>query len=126
MAQQTILIIEDDDRNLKLARDVLEHKGYRVDAARSAEEGLKRAEDCTPSLVLMDIRLPGMGGLEAIAHLRRLPGMAAVPVVAFSASVMPEDLQKVNTAGFDAQLQKPIELQVFLATISRLLAAPEA
>ncbi|MGD9602874.1 MAG: response regulator [Gammaproteobacteria bacterium] len=117
----TILVVEDNPMNLKLARDVLEAKGYQVLAAENGEDGVTLARTAHPDLVLMDIQLPGIDGVEALARLRADPATAAVPVVAFTASVMAGDRSRVTAAGFDAFVAKPIELKSFLATLAKLL-----
>ena len=121
-----ILIIEDDDKNRKLAKDILEHQSYDVVAVASAEEGLAIVLNRSPDLILLDIQLPGMSGLEAIRQLRSIPAVGDVAVIAFTASVMPADQQRVLDAGFDALLPKPIALKAFLATVQRLILRREA
>jgi two-component system cell cycle response regulator DivK len=117
----TILIIEDNEKNLKLVRDVLQVKGYATLEARSAEEGIAIARDRVPALVLMDIQLPGISGIEAIAQLRNAPETAHIPVVAVTASVMQHDLKQITDAGFDGYVAKPINLKSFLETVRSVL-----
>ena len=116
-----ILIIEDNDKNLKLVRDVLQVKGYATVEAGNAEDGIILARERKPDLVLMDIQLPGMSGIEAIGLLRADPATAAIPVVAVTASVMPQDRNKITEAGFDAYVGKPINLKEFLDTVRNML-----
>ncbi len=116
-----ILIIEDNDKNLKLVRDVLQVKGYATIEAGNAEDGLVLARERKPDLILMDIQLPGMNGIEALGVLRADPGTAAIPVVAVTASVMAQDRSKITEAGFDAYVGKPINLKEFLDTVRRML-----
>ena len=116
-----ILIIEDNDKNLKLVRDVLQVKGYATIEAMNAEDGLVLARERKPDLILMDIQLPGMNGIEALGVLRADPGTAAIPVVAVTASVMAHDRNKITEAGFDAYVGKPINLKEFLDTVRRVL-----
>jgi two-component system, cell cycle response regulator DivK len=116
-----ILIVEDNDKNLKLVRDVLQVKGYATIEAVNAEDGLVLARERKPDLVLMDIQLPGMNGIEALGVLRADPGTAAIPVVAVTASVMAQDRNKITEAGFDAYVGKPINLKEFLDTVRRVL-----
>jgi two-component system cell cycle response regulator DivK len=116
-----ILIVEDNDKNLKLVRDVLQVKGYSTIEAVNAEDGLVLARERKPDLILMDIQLPGMNGIEAIGVLRADPGTAAIPVVAVTASVMAQDRNKITEAGFDAYVGKPINLKEFLDTVRRML-----
>lgn len=121
MANELILVVEDNEKNRKLVRDVLQVKGYRVIEADSAETALTLAAEQTPDLVLMDIHLPGMSGIQALAHLREAPATRAVPVLAFTASVMPQDRREIMSAGFDGFLSKPINLKEFLATVAATL-----
>ena len=119
-----ILIIEDNDKNLKLVRDVLQVKGYATIEAGNAEDGIVLARERKPDLVLMDIQLPGMSGIDAIGVLRADPATAAIPVVAVTASVMPQDRNKITEAGFDAYIGKPINLKEFLDTVRTMLERP--
>ncbi len=116
-----ILIIEDNDKNLKLVRDVLQVKGYTTIESGNAEDGLVLARERKPDLVLMDIQLPGMNGIEALGVLRADPTTAAIPVVAVTASVMAQDRSKITEAGFNAYVGKPINLKEFLDTVQRML-----
>ena len=117
----TVLIVEDNDKNMKLARDVLRHKGYQTLEAVTGEEGVKLAKDETPDLVLMDIQLPGINGIEAFKQLRADAKTAGIPVVALTASVTPTDRSQITAAGFDAFIGKPINLKEFLETVKRLV-----
>jgi two-component system, cell cycle response regulator DivK len=119
-----ILIVEDNDKNLKLVRDVLQVKGYATVEAGNAEDGIVLARERGPDLILMDIQLPGMSGIEAIGVLRAEPATAAIPVVAVTASVMPQDRNKITEAGFDAYIGKPINLKEFLDTVRTMLEKP--
>ena len=116
-----ILIVEDNDKNLKLVRDVLQVKGYATIEAGTAEDGIVLARERKPDLILMDIQLPGMNGIEAIGVLRADPATAAIPVVAVTASVMPQDRNKITEAGFNAYVGKPINLKEFLDTVRNML-----
>jgi two-component system cell cycle response regulator DivK len=122
MANELILIVEDNPQNQKLARDVLQVKGYRVLVAETAEAGIPMAIKEKPDLVLMDIHLPGMNGIEALAKLRGDAGTKAIPVFAFTASVMPQDRREITSAGFDGFVSKPINLKEFLDTIAATMA----
>ena len=117
----TVLIVEDNDKNMKLARDVLQAKGYQTLEAVTGEEGVKLAREKKPDLVLMDIQLPGINGIEAFKQLRADPKTARIPVVALTASVTPTDRSAITAAGFDAFLGKPIDLKEFLDTVKRLV-----
>ena len=120
---RTILIIEDNDKNMKLARDVLKAKGYATLEAVTGEEGVKLSKERVPDLVLMDIQLPGINGIEAFRQIRADAKTARIPVVALTASVTPTDRSEINAAGFDAFIGKPISLKEFLETLKRLLEA---
>ena len=121
-----ILIVEDNEKNLKLVRDVLQVKGYETLEAGTAEEGLKIARERKPALILMDIQLPGMSGIEALKALRAAPATAAIPVVAITASVMQQDRQQIISAGFNGFIEKPINLRVFLDTVQKTMKAGTA
>ena len=114
---KVVLIVEDNDKNMKLARDILQAKGYATLEAITGEDGVLVAKDKLPDLVLMDIQLPGINGIEAFRQLRADPRTARIPIAAFTASVTPSDRSKVIEAGFDAFLSKPIDLKQFVATI---------
>lgn len=111
MAGELILIVEDNERNLKLLRDLLGAYGYRSLEARSAEEALVLARAERPQLVLMDIQLPGMDGLAALRELRAEPETTSTPVIAVTAYAMNEDRDRLLSAGFDGYLEKPINVR---------------
>ena len=117
----TILIVEDNEKNMKLARDILNAKGYRTIEAITGEEGVKLAKEKLPDLVLMDIQLPGMNGIEAFRQIRADAKTARIPVVALTASVTPTDRSEITAAGFDAFIGKPINLKEFLETVKRVI-----
>lgn len=117
-----ILIIEDNERNLKLVRDVLQVKGFQTIEAGTAEEGIELAAIRKPDLILMDIQLPGMNGIEALKVLRGKPDTAAIPIVAVTASVMQQDRTLITEAGFDGYISKPINIKEFLDSVGRALA----
>jgi two-component system cell cycle response regulator DivK len=121
MAGELILIIEDNDKNRKLVRDVLTFKGYAVIETETGEEGIRLAQERRPSLVLMDIRLPGIDGIETLRRLRAEPTTRGMPIMAMTASVMSEDRQKIMGAGFDAYQGKPIKVHDFVAAVAQLL-----
>ena len=116
-----ILIVEDNEKNMKLVRDVLHVKGYATLEAATAEDGIRLANERKPDLVLMDIQLPGMNGIEALGVLRADPATAKIPVIAVTASVMQHDRKLITEAGFDAYIGKPINLKEFLATVRKWL-----
>ena len=121
-----ILIVEDNEKNLKLVRDVLQVKGYSTLEAGTAEDGLKLARERKPALILMDIQLPGMSGIEALKALRAAPATAAIPVVAITASVMQQDRQQIMGAGFDGFIEKPVNLRNLLDTVQQALRTEKA
>ena len=116
-----VLIVEDNDKNMKLARDILNAKGYKTLEAVTGEEGVKLAKEKLPDLVLMDIQLPGINGIEAFRQIRADAKAARIPVVALTASVTPTDRSEINAAGFDAFIGKPISLKEFVETVKRLI-----
>ncbi len=117
----TILIVEDNEKNMKLVRDILQQKGHVTLEARTGEEGVQLAIDQRPELILMDVQLPGIDGIEALRRIREQSTLHAVPVIAVSASVMPADQRHIVSSGFDAFLMKPISLKPFLAMVERFL-----
>ena len=121
-----VLIVEDNAKNMKLVRDILQAKGYGTMEAGTAEEGIKLALERVPDLVLMDIQLPGMNGMEALKALRANSATAHIPVVAITASVMQQDRQQIMDTGFDGFFEKPIDLRAFLATVQAALNRGEA
>ncbi|HEX4235820.1 MAG TPA: response regulator [Caldimonas sp.] len=123
---KTILIVEDNEKNMKLVRDILRHNGHQTIEAASGLDGVRLAHDRRPDLILMDIQLPDIDGIEALSRIRGERALDAVPVIAVSASVMPDDQQKIVTSGFDAFVTKPINLKHFLATVQRFLAEGRA
>jgi two-component system, cell cycle response regulator DivK len=116
-----ILIVEDNEKNMKLVRDVLQVKGYATVEAGTAEDGIRLAAERKPDLVLMDIQLPGMNGIDALGVLRGDPATAHIPVVAVTASVMQQDRKLITEAGFDGYIGKPINLKEFLETVRSML-----
>jgi CheY-like chemotaxis protein len=123
MANELILIIEDNEKNRKLVRDVLQVKGYRTIESETAEDGLKLALDKSPALVLMDIQLPGMDGITALKQLRANPQTKSVPVIAITASAMTNNRQAMLAEGFDGYQSKPISVKDFLGELERVLAS---
>ena len=122
----TILIVEDNEKNMKLVRDILRHHGHATVEAVTGLEGVRQALEAPPDLILMDIQLPDIDGIEALRRIREVPTLDAVPVIAVSASVMPDDHQKILRSGFDAFVTKPINLKSFLDTVQRFLAQGRA
>jgi two-component system, cell cycle response regulator DivK len=121
-----ILIVEDNDKNLKLVRDVLQVKGYHTIEAGNAEDGIVLAGERKPDLILMDIQLPGMNGIEALKVLRADTSTAPIPVIAVTASVMQQDRNLITEAGFDGYIGKPINLKEFLDSVRAMLERRQA
>ena len=119
-----VLIVEDNPANMTLAVFLLQSAGHSVLTASDAEAGLTMARDQQPHLILMDIQLPGMDGLEAIAQLKRDPATRAIPVIALTALVMKGDEERIRAAGCEGYIAKPLAYRDFLATISAQLATP--
>ena len=122
MANELILIVEDNEKNRKLVRDILTFKGYQLLESETAEEGIRLARENKPALILMDFHLPGMNGIEAFKVLRADPQTSAIPIIAVTASAMTEDRKKIIDAGFDGLETKPINVKDFLSTVAATLA----
>ena len=121
MNGERILVVEDNPLNLKLVRDVLGSAGYDVVAATSGEEGVREATERPPDLVLMDLQLPGIDGVETMRRLRDGPLDDGVPVVAVTAFAMAEDQAKATRAGFDGYLEKPISVRALVGEVAGFL-----
>lgn len=121
MAESLILIVEDNERNAKLLRDVLQATGYRTVETVTAEEGLEVAHRDQPDLIVMDIQLPGMDGKAALRELRKHPATQGIPVIAVTASVMPLERAEVLASGFDGFQGKPISVRAFLEEVREVL-----
>src|SRR5215831_9846199 len=121
MANELILIIEDNEKNRKLARDVLQVKGYKTIESETAEEGLKLAVEKSPSLILMDIQLPGIDGITALKHLKTDPRTKSIPAIAITASAMTYTRVTMLAEGFDGFQSKPISVKNFLEEIRGVL-----
>ena len=124
MAGELVLIIEDNEKNRKLVRDVLQVKGYETVETETAEEGLELAMEKLPALVLMDIQLPGIDGITALKQIRAEPKTKNIKVIAITASAMTHNRQTMLAEGFDGYQTKPISLKDFLAEVKRVLGAP--
>ena len=124
MAGELILIVEDNEKNRKLERDILQFHGYRTAEADNAEDGLRLAQTTPPALILMDIQLPRMNGIEALRLLRADSRTSAIPVIAVTASAMSQDRQKIMAAGFDGYQAKPIDVIQFVAAVREMLDRP--
>jgi two-component system cell cycle response regulator DivK len=118
-----ILIIEDNSANMKLAVFLLETAGHAVICATDAEVGLMLARDEQPALILMDIQLPGMDGLEAVAQLKREEVTRSIPVIALTALAMKGDEERIRAAGCEGYIAKPIRYRDFLDAVTAQLGA---
>jgi two-component system, cell cycle response regulator DivK len=121
MAGTLILIVEDNEKNRKLIRDVLQIKGYQTLETETAEEGHNLAVEHHPALILMDIQLPGIDGITALKQLRADPITKTVPVIAITASAMSYNRQAMLAEGFDGYQSKPISVKDFLGEVRRVL-----
>jgi two-component system, cell cycle response regulator DivK len=123
MAGELILIIEDNEKNRKLVRDVLQVKGHKTIESETAEEGLKLALERSPAVVLMDIQLPGMDGITALKQLRANPQTKSIAVIAITASAMTYNRRTMLAEGFNGYQSKPISVKDFLGELERVLAS---
>lgn len=123
MAGELILIVEDNEKNMKLVRDVLQFNGYQTVEATTAEEGLTLAMAKPPDLILMDIHLPGMDGMTALSHLKQDSVTQRIPVIALTASAMPTERQQIMDAGFDGYQAKPIMIKELIELVRKTLEA---
>ena len=121
MANELILIVEDNEKNLKLVRDVLRHTGYQTIEAGTGEDGIRLAKERGPALILMDIQLPGIVGITALGQLRADAATRAIPVIAVTASAMTQDRKKILAAGFDGYQTKPIRVREFMDAVRQTL-----
>jgi two-component system, cell cycle response regulator DivK len=121
-----VLIIEDNERNRKLARDILNHAGFETLEAGTAEDGLALAAERSPGIVLMDVQLPGIDGVQALQRLRSHPATAGIPVIAVTAFAMKADRERFLAAGFDHYVAKPLDIREFPRQVADTLtrAAP--
>lgn len=126
MKQTTVLIVEDNALNAELLRDLLRYKGYRTLESATAADGLRLVRETFPDLVLMDVRLPDMSGIEAVGRLRADPAVDHIPVVAVTASAMKGDVEAIMAAGFDAFVAKPFSLKPFLEKVAAILEGAES
>ncbi len=117
MTGEQILVVEDNEKNMKLFRDLLQATGYRILEASTAGRALALAAECSPALVLMDIRLPDMDGLEVLSRLRTDARTASIPVLAVTAQAMRGDRERFMQAGFDGYLSKPVDVDELLRAV---------
>ena len=122
MTAELILIVEDNEKNRKLIRDLLQVKGYQTIESETAEDGLRLAEEKSPALILMDIQLTGMDGIKAMKQLKAAPTTKAIPIIAITASAMTYNREVMLAEGFDGYQTKPLNLNEFLSNIARLIA----
>jgi two-component system cell cycle response regulator DivK len=117
VAGELILVVEDNEKNMKLFRDILEVRGFRTLEATTGEDAIELARTGSPALVLMDVQLPGIGGVEALERLRRDERTAGIPVVALTAQAMHGDRERFMAAGFDGYISKPVDIVDFIRTV---------
>jgi two-component system cell cycle response regulator DivK len=108
-----VLIVEDNDKNMKLARDILKYHGFTTLEATTGEDGVALAHDRKPAVILMDIQLPGIDGVTALERIRQDAATSRIPIIAMTASVMKEDRERFDKAGFDGFITKPIDVKKF-------------
>ena len=116
MAGERILVVEDNEKNMKLFRDVLLATGYSTLEATTGEDAVALAVSRTPALVLMDVQLPGIDGVEALVRLRREARTESIPVLALTAQAMHGDRERFLAAGFDGYLSKPMDIAELIRT----------
>jgi len=119
---QTVLVVEDNELNMKLFHDLLEAHGYGILQTRDGMEALKMARDNHPDLILMDIQLPEVSGLEVTKWIKEDDKLKDIPVVAVTAFAMKGDEEKIREGGCEAYIAKPISVANFLETVQRFLA----
>jgi two-component system cell cycle response regulator DivK len=117
MAGERVLVVEDNDLNMKLFRDVLQASGYRTFEATTGEEAVELALAHEPALVLMDVQLPGIDGADALEQLRQDERTASIPVLALTAQAMSGDRERFLAAGFDGYLAKPVDVAELLQAV---------
>jgi two-component system cell cycle response regulator DivK len=122
MSGRRILVVEDNTKNLKLVRDVLQFAGFEIIEATTGEDGVELMATEHPDLVLMDLQLPGIDGAEALRQIREMPDVGQVPVLAVTAFVMDEDRRRASQAGFDGYVEKPISVRGLTDQVRALLA----
>jgi CheY-like chemotaxis protein len=123
-AAHHLLIVDDNPGNLRVVADFLRARGYRVDLAASASEGIEMARAMRPALILMDVQMPATDGLEATRRIRQDPALAGTPVIALTSLAMKGDRERCLAAGMDDYISKPVKLTELLATLEERLAAP--
>lgn len=119
---KTILIVEDNELNMKLFHDLLEAQGYGILQTKDGMEALKIARDKRPDLILMDIQLPEVSGLEVTKWIKEDDNLKSIPVIAVTAFAMKGDEEKIREGGCEAYIAKPISVANFLATVQKFLS----
>ncbi len=122
----SILVVDDNELNLKLAQQILTVDGYQVTAAARGQQAIEMACTHRPDLILLDIRLPDIDGLEVLRRLRSLPETKDILIVAMTAQAMPDEIDRFVAAGCDGYIQKPISIQSFRAEVQRQLSTVAA
>ena len=120
---KTVMIVEDNELNMKLFHDLLEAQGYRTVTTRNGIEALELARQHHPDLILMDIQLPEVSGLEVTKWLKEDPALKSIPVVAVTAFAMKGDEDRIREGGCEAYLSKPISVGKFLETVRQFLGS---
>ena len=120
--KKTILVIDDDVLNLKLMRGVFGHGKYNIIEADNAELGIRMAKEHHPDLILMDIQLPGMDGIQATKRIRADAEISSLQVIALSSYAMAEDMEAAMTAGCNGYISKPIDTRNFMMSVKKCLA----
>ena len=119
MAGEQILVVEDNEKNMKLPRDVLQANGYRTLEATTGVEAVEIATEHAPDLVLMDVQLPDINGVEALGRLRAAERTASIPVLAVTAQAMHGDRERFLAAGFDGDVSKPVDVVELVGTVKQ-------
>lgn len=119
--KKTVLIVEDNELNMKLFNDLLEANGYATKQSKNGIEAINLAKRYLPDLILMDIQLPELSGLEAIALIKSEPSLKAIPIIAITAFAMKGDEEKIRLSGCEGYISKPISVVKFLEVINTFL-----
>ncbi|MHB1390683.1 MAG: response regulator [Thermoleophilia bacterium] len=118
-----VLLVEDNEMNSRLVKFVLERDGFNVEVARTAEEAIRNAGSLNPDIILMDIQLPGMDGLQATRILKEDPHTRAIPIVAITAHAMRGDEERIRAAGCEGYIPKPINTRELSTTVASYMRA---